>query len=106
MRPTPSVVHVAGGADARIVFADGDCATVLASYPEHHGLILHSLSAAVLFSCTSCRRSCEATVIATRGTDLVCPACYGRLGSDEAGAEPDLLPTADGIPVQRLTRNE
>lgn len=105
LRPAPSAAHVTGGADTRIVFEDGDCATVLASYPEHRGLILHSLAAAVRFCCTSCGRAGEATVIATRGVDLVCPGCYGRLGSDEAGPEPDLVST-DGIPAQRLTSSE
>jgi hypothetical protein len=103
--PPPSAAHVVGGTETRIVFEDGACAVVLASYPEHRGLVLHSLAVAVLFYCTSCRRQAEATVLATRGAELVCPGCYGWLGSDEAATEPDLVP-GEGIPVQRLTGTE
>ncbi|WP_298179231.1 hypothetical protein [Saccharomonospora sp.] len=74
-------VHVVGDPGHRIVLADGMAVEVLASYPVRPDAGLYSIASAIEFRCAQCCEECEATLVAVRDHQLLCPRCYGALGA-------------------------
>lgn len=73
-------VHVVGDPSHRIVLADGTAVEILASYPVRPDAGLYSIATAIEFGCAQCCQGCEATLVAVRDHQLLCPGCYGSLG--------------------------
>jgi DNA-directed RNA polymerase subunit RPC12/RpoP len=65
----------------RLLYAGGDVVPVVASYPQHHGFLLHSLEREATYRCAACGDTRTSVVVATTLTDdrLICPDCYSVL---------------------------
>lgn len=55
---------------------DGTTVSIVGSYGERNGFVLHSLAEPVVFDCALCEQSHDSPVIATSTNVFACPACY------------------------------